>query len=317
MRNLRLATLFGLLLASRAWTGEFKTLSETWTDEKRHRDVPVKIYYPADLSEDKPAPVVIFSHGLGGSRDGYAMWGETFAGAGYISVHLQHIGSDESLWRGKLGDPGSLKDKLKEGMSAEAYMDRIGDVKFALDKLTEINSADGKHALKGKLDLKHVAMAGHSFGAQTTQAMAGQIATFGKRELSGYDDRITCAIAMSPAPPKGPPAVTGQAFSKIRMPVLWMTGTKDESALREAPPETRRVPFDKTTAKDQYLIIFKDADHMAFSVRGPMGTKLEKELKGSALAFLDAYLRVDAEKQKSLADDLKKVVKSTGTVESK
>lgn len=37
----------------------------TWEDTKRQREVPVKIYYPA--SGPGPFPVVLVSHGLGGS----------------------------------------------------------------------------------------------------------------------------------------------------------------------------------------------------------------------------------------------------------
>ena len=39
-----------------------------WFDEKRQRQVPVRIYYPQGRG---PYPVVVFSHGLGGSREGY------------------------------------------------------------------------------------------------------------------------------------------------------------------------------------------------------------------------------------------------------
>ena len=46
-----------------------ETIKYEWLDAKRNRFVPVKIYYP--VTEDKIWPVIIFSHGLGGSRDGY------------------------------------------------------------------------------------------------------------------------------------------------------------------------------------------------------------------------------------------------------
>ena len=54
--------------------------------------MPVKIYYPVDLSE--PAPAVIVSHGLGGSREGYAYLGRHLASHGYVVVHVTHLGSD-------------------------------------------------------------------------------------------------------------------------------------------------------------------------------------------------------------------------------
>jgi predicted dienelactone hydrolase len=57
-----------------------------WRDSARDRDVPVKIYYPKDLGG--PVPVVIFSHGLGGSREGYEYLGRHWAGCGFVSVHV-------------------------------------------------------------------------------------------------------------------------------------------------------------------------------------------------------------------------------------
>ena len=70
------------------WTGE-------WRDASRDRTIPVRIYYPAQGSG--PFPVIVFSHGLGGSRDGYRYLGERWASRGYVSVHLQHPGSDKEL----------------------------------------------------------------------------------------------------------------------------------------------------------------------------------------------------------------------------
>src|ERR1700744_4715141 len=68
-----------------------------WFDARRQRAVPVKIYYPRTGAG--PFPVIIFSHGLGGSREGYEYLGQYWAAHGYVSVHVQHPGSDDGLWR--------------------------------------------------------------------------------------------------------------------------------------------------------------------------------------------------------------------------
>src|SRR5947208_9251342 len=44
-----------------------------WRDASRSRPVPVKIYAPATGAG--PFPVIVFSHGLGGSRNGYEYLG--------------------------------------------------------------------------------------------------------------------------------------------------------------------------------------------------------------------------------------------------
>src|SRR5581483_9906365 len=79
----------------KANTSAVATVKYDWLDQKRDRKVPVKIYYPQTGSG--PFPVIIFSHGLGGSRDGYEYLGRYWASHGYVSVHLQHLGSDSSI----------------------------------------------------------------------------------------------------------------------------------------------------------------------------------------------------------------------------
>ena len=70
----------------------------TVKDEKRSREIPVRIYLPADKAV---SPVVLFSHGLGGNREGSAFLGKHWALRGYAAVFLQHPGSDDSVWKNK------------------------------------------------------------------------------------------------------------------------------------------------------------------------------------------------------------------------
>ena len=67
-----------------------EALKLDWHDAKRNRAVPVKIYFPKDSVG--ALPIVIFSHGLGGSRDGYEYLGRHWAGCGYASVPLGAMG---------------------------------------------------------------------------------------------------------------------------------------------------------------------------------------------------------------------------------
>ena len=56
--------------------GNYRVASSVaeWTDAARHRMLPVKVYSPQGARGDRP--VVFFSHGLGGSREGGKEWGE-------------------------------------------------------------------------------------------------------------------------------------------------------------------------------------------------------------------------------------------------
>jgi len=66
-----------------------------WHDAKRDRRLPVKIYFPK--TGGGPFSVILFSHGLGGTREGYEYLSRYWASHGYVSVHLQHPGSDEAV----------------------------------------------------------------------------------------------------------------------------------------------------------------------------------------------------------------------------
>ena len=68
----------------------------TVRDDARQREVPLRVYLPAATA---PAAIVLFSHGLGGNREGYAYLGEHWAARGYLAVFLQHPGSDDSVWK--------------------------------------------------------------------------------------------------------------------------------------------------------------------------------------------------------------------------
>ena len=83
-------------------------------------------------SSQNPVPLVVFSHGIGGSRSGYSYLGRYWASQGFASLHLQHVGSDTSIWFGNpFGLPGRLQDAAQEG---EAIA-RVHDLHFALDRL--------------------------------------------------------------------------------------------------------------------------------------------------------------------------------------
>lgn len=289
------------------------TRLDDWRDTTRDRDLPVKFYLPAEL--DRPAPVIVFSPGVGGSREGYAYLGQAWAAHGYVVLVLEHVGSNESLFR-----PGSTMT-MKQALSESEFVARAKDVRFAVDRLAQIN-ADANDVLHGKLDLARLAIAGHSYGAQTVQAIVGEKIP---AELSANlaDPRFACGILMSPAPPwlANEPH---HPFSRINLPLLHLTGTKDDSTLNNICAADRRKPFDQIEAGQQILVTFKDAKHMAFSGRHetvPETEKLNAELRPMieeiSTRFLDAKLRKQPEAEAWLKTHLTDAVGPLGTVEMK
>lgn len=270
-----------------------------WPDTNRRRAVPVKIYLPTGGSA---FPVLVFSHGAGGSREGYEYLGRHWASHGYVSVHVQHAGSDEATWRGRPDPIEGIRESIADPHNA---LERPRDISFVIDQLTETNRTD--RLLKGRMDLERIGVAGHSFGARTTLAVAGETFVLPRgREVSLRDDRVRAAVAMS-APVPARREQDARAFGSIRIPCMHMTGTLDESIVGDTKPAERRIPYDNIHLADQYLVTFIGGDHMVFSGRGRLPGAHKDELfqdliRQGTTAFWDAYLRGDARAKAWLAE---------------
>ena len=293
-----------------------ETVRYDWQDTKRDRKVPVKIYFPKEVG---PFPVIVFSHGLGGSREGYEYLGRHWASYGYVSVHVQHIGSDNAVWQGV--PLGEVMQRMKQAaLNLENAANRPKDISFAIDQLEKMNQQEG--ILKGQLDLKRIGVAGHSFGAFTTLAIAGQKFGGPQGNISFTDPRVKAVIAMS-APVTPIQARTEGAFDAIKIPCFHMTGTRDASPIGETQPEDRRIPFDRCHNSDQFLVIFKDGDHMIFSGRGRMrgaekDALFQQYIRMSSLAFWDGFLKDEARGRNWLVGaGFQTVLGADGTLEKK
>lgn len=258
-------------------------------DSTRDRVVPVKVYLPASKS---PEPVVVFSHGLGGSRENGVYLGEHWAAAGYVAVFVQHPGSDESVW--KNAERGERFAAMKGAASLQSTLDRYADIPFVLDQL-ELWNADAAHPLKGRLDPEHIGMCGHSFGAVTTQGMMGQ--RFLANRTFG-DPRLDAFFPMSPSASRG--LSSEKAFGHIAAPVLCMTGTEDTSVITpDVTAASRREVYASLPAGDKYQLVFEGGRHSAFSDTALFNEKRFEHHHGAiqkiSTRFWDAYLKGDAE----------------------
>jgi predicted dienelactone hydrolase len=299
--------------------GPFKveTIEYDWIDAKRNRQVPARIYYPKNAK--KPSPVIIFSHGLGGSREGYEYLGNQWAGYGYVSVHVQHRGSDAVVWQ-KQGLPVLRLGRAM--MDPKNSINRPLDISFAIDQMEKLNAE--KSPFEGRLDLEHIGVAGHSFGAFTALAVAGEVFVgLGGKELSFLDHRVKAVIAMSAPVPKNSDRIE-RAFNQIKVPCLHMTGTRDNSPMGEATAEDRRIPYDHINGADQYLVVFQDGDHMVFAGPERTGTSedryviIQDFIRMSSTAFWDAYLKGSTEARQWLAGGgFESALADNGTFEEK
>jgi predicted dienelactone hydrolase len=257
-------------------------------DKAREREIPIRVYLP---ETEKAVPVVIFSHGLGGSRDNNPYLGNHWAKRGYVVVFVQHAGSDESVWK----DVPALQRMaaMKKAASAEAFSDRVKDVPAVIDALENWNK-EKSHALCGRMDLDHIGMSGHSFGAVTTQAMAGQ--SYGGGRITYLEKRIDAAVMMSPSKPRLGDVKT--AFGGIEMPCLLLTGTKDDSPIGGGTPEDRLEVFPNLKKAPAWQAVFDGATHMDFGERKTIlrknkDSRYHEAILAQTTAFWDAQLKGD------------------------
>ena len=259
-------------------------------DAKRGRALPIRVYLP---KSDKPAPVVLFSHGLGGSRDNNPYLGNHWAARGYVVVFVQHPGSDESVWKNL--PPLQRMAAMKKAASGENFLARNQDIPAVLDTLTAWNG-EKDHPLKGRLDLDHVGMSGHSFGAVTTQAVSGQAFLGGKTTF--LEPRIDASVMLSPSPPQAGDPVA--AFSTIKIPCLLMTGTDDNSPIGNSKAEDRLKVFPNLKQAPAWQVVFDKATHMSFGERDLLGQPIKdpryhKAILALTTAFWDMTLKSDSD----------------------
>ena len=265
---------------------------------KRSREIPIRVYLPANQTA---SPIVLFSHGLGGNREGSAFLGKHWAMRGYVAVFLQHPGSDDSVW--KVLPLAQRMAALKQAAGLKEFLGRVQDVSSVLDHL-DVWNKESAHSLAGRLDLKHVGMSGHSFGAVTTQAVSGQVPPLGK----GFtDDRIRAAVIMSPSGPAN--GNTKKAFGSVKIPWMLLTGTKDSNPINGADAKTRLVVFPDLSAGSKYQLVLDNAEHSAFTERALPGETERRNpnhhraILAVTTAFWDAYLRDDNEARHWLDSD--------------
>ncbi|MFN0059035.1 MAG: alpha/beta hydrolase family protein [Planctomycetota bacterium] len=274
------------------------------SDSVRQRGIPLRIYLPA---EKTPAPIVLYSHGLGGTREICEFLGRHWSARGYLAVFLQHPGSDDSVWKDV--PPAQRMAAMQKAASMDNLVLRAQDVTAVLDQLGRWQLEVG-HALAGRLDLTRIGMSGHSFGAKTTQAVSGQSMPIGGGRFT--DKRIQAAIAFSPSSPQlGDPA---RAFASVRIPWLLMTGTNDVSIIGNTDVESRRAVFKNLPAGDKFELVLDKTEHSAFTER-PLPGDIEKRnpnhhrvILALTTAFWDTYLLKDSAARSWIQSDAPRVL---------
>jgi predicted dienelactone hydrolase len=267
----------------------YSTRDFDWLDAARSRAVPVRLYLPDAAAPHKPVPLVVFSHGIGGSRSGYSYLGRHWASQGYASLHLQHVGSDRSVW---FGSPFGLLGRLQSAAQDNEAVARVQDLSFALDQLL-------KSDLAPRLDSQRIVAAGHSYGANTALLASGAVVQRNGQRMELRDARIKATIVLS-APPFYGEAAPERILGAISVPSLHVTATEDIIRIPGyySGADDRVAVFDATGSQRKTLAVFEGGSHSMFTDRaGTGGALLNPQVKEAtrelSVAFLNSVFKGD------------------------
>jgi dienelactone hydrolase len=252
-----------------------------WDDTARHRPVQAKLYLPA--AQSGPVPLIVFSHGIGGSREGYTYLGKHWAANGYASLHLQHAGSDRNVW---FGNPLEMVSRLQNAARETEAIDRARDVSFALDQV--LNGESG-----ARFDPKRVVAAGHSYGANTTLLVSGAEVERDGRLLSFRDPRVQAAVIIS-APPFYGETRLGSILAPVQIPTLHITATADDIRIPGyfSAASDRTDVFAATGSRAKTLAVFHEGSHSMFTDRlGTGGQDYNPRVKAATRELALAFFR--------------------------
>ena len=259
----------------------FSVTDLEWMDDARARRVPARLFWPAS-ADNKKVPLIVFSHGIGSSRDGYTYLGRYWASRGIASLHLQHVGSDRTLWQ---GNPLSLLSRFQGAASEEEAVARVRDFRFALDRF--LQGGYGAH-----IDHERIVAAGHSYGANTTLMVSGAKVVRDGKLLQFRDPRVSSAIVIS-APPFYGEDDFGPILSGISIPTLHVTTTDDVIRIPGfGSGLDDRLKVFNATGGNKVLAVYKQGSHNVFTERRyfdslEVATEVKTATEGLSLAFLD------------------------------
>ncbi len=307
--------------------GEFgvTTTDVTLHDQARGKDLEMRVRVPTlDEAKGQKAPeagwpLLVFSHGAGGSRDAFGGLQDLLASHGYVCIAPTHSDSIAlSRRKGNGEGPGELltpegRTKLLKEVKLP---DRVADCILIVDKATDISALvakGGGHAFAVNKD--QVAVAGHSAGAFTSQLCAGvkirgiAVGKTGQGFVSIGDPRFKAAVIIS-GQGTASRSLNDDSWDSLKIPIMVFTGSLDDSPpqMGNETPATRQHPYEKSrgTAKGgppAYLMFIEGATHSSYSGKfssALLGEKpatdaaaIEKATNTAILTFLDASVRGD------------------------
>lgn len=226
----------------------------------RGEDLQVRVSAPAT---DGDLPVIVFSHGFDWSMNGYAPLADYWTAGGFAVIQPTHL------------DSRTLGIPAEDPRTPQIWRIRIEDLTRVLDGLDVLKAS--VPGLAGRLDRDRIAVAGHSWGAQTASTLLGarvldsdgvpgedmsdpRVKAGALLALTGLGDDLT-PFAAEHLPFMKP------SFETMTTPALIVAGDNDDSALSTRGPDSFTGPYTYSPGSKSLLTLF-GAEHSLEGIPG-------------------------------------------------
>jgi dienelactone hydrolase len=239
-------------------------------------------------------PVVVFSHGMALTMDDYAPLADFWSAHGFVVIQPTHL---DAL--------GLLPDDPRTPL---IWRIRTDDLTAILDLLDTVEAQ--VPGLSGRIDRDRVAVAGHSWGAQTASTLAGArvVGADGTPGESTADSRVRAAVLLclpgtggadlSPLATEYFPFMSPD-FTELKVPSLIVAGDHDQSPLTVRGPDWFTDGHRLSPGTTDLLTLF-GADHGLGGIQGAHDTRntdespeLVEVVRQATLAYLRTALGLD------------------------
>jgi len=283
---------------------------------ERGDDLQVRVSAPVS---GNALPVVVFSHGFGGSLDKYAPLADFWAAHGFVVLQPTHL------------DSRTLAVTPDDPRYPDIWRVRISDLTRVLDDLdTLVATVPG---LAERVDATRIAVAGHSWGAQTASTLlgAGVLDAAGVPGEDFTDKRVMAGVllsltgtgeSLSPFAAENFPFMHPD-FSDLSTPALIVTGDSDQSLLSTRGPDWFTDAYFMSPGAQHLLTLF-GGEHSLGGIVGYSSAETTDEnpervalIQRVTTAYLRTALAVDTESFAAARVEMTQSSVSVGRLDSK
>jgi pimeloyl-ACP methyl ester carboxylesterase len=213
-------------------------------------DLEVRVTVPV---EGGKLPILLFSHGNGQSLYAYGPLANYWAGQGFAVFQPTHL--DSRMLALAPDDPRRVR----------LWESREQDLIHLLDELHEIEAAVKE--ITGRLDYDKIAVAGHSWGAQTASMLLGATHPDPDNDITVdiKDGRVKAGLLLA-IPGTGGANLSEFAaknfpfmnpdFCTMNTPALIVAGDDDRGAMTVRGPDWWREAYDLSPGRKALLTVF-------------------------------------------------------------